>query len=59
MNKEELRNEIIEEFQPTERELRLYDQLLEDAEGMEENEQYNFLASRIGLPDRIMRKVYY
>lgn len=61
MNKQELYNYMIEEnIIKTQKEKELVSNILDEAEHMEEIEQYNFLCRMItNVPERILRKVCY
>lgn len=66
MNKQELYDYIVyenmqgKETKGNQRERELIQRVLDEAEGMEEIEQYNFLCRMLdSVPERIIRQVYY
>ena len=59
MNKQELRKYITDTYNYDYFAMQLIDNILNYAEGMEENEQYGFLSYMLPIPESIIRKVYY
>lgn len=66
MNKEEFYNYIVEdtmqgkETEGNRREREIINNVLDEAEGMEEMDQYNFLCRMItNIPERVIRRVCY
>ena len=62
MNKKEFLKWIMDNYNvaKTHFDYELLENVLDYAEGMEENDQYNFLSRMIPqIPDEIIRKVYY